>query len=231
MDCRFNGTLNLCSEPECLDSVVTVERRPGLGAPHGPNHDMLKVHSILFDRNMPFKERCAKYRLETAWNMISALEAEKKPMPKCLCCHNVVSLPCWCCIDCYGEFLRSYTKISPCSSELFCVEEEEFICVDCEHKCLAFNDTHTRKHTIVRVFQKVETTVVSTEERLKVVEEQLGAVNGELGLVKGELVSVKGELGSVKGQLGSVQEELSKVTRLLSKLFEKDAEGTLGDPR
>ena len=80
--------------------------------------------------------------------------------------------------------------------------EEKFICADCEHKCLAFNDTHTKKHTLVRVIKKVEESKVSTEERLKTLE----------------------------GQLGSVQEELSKMRQLFEKLFEKGAEGSPSDP-
>ena len=80
--------------------------------------------------------------------------------------------------------------------------EEKFICADCEQKCLAFNDTHTKKHTLVRVIHKVEESKVSTEERLKALE----------------------------GQLGSVQEELSKMRQLFSKLFEKGAEGSPSDP-
>jgi len=89
----------------------------------------------------------------------------------------------------------------PLAHEFFCVEEK-FICADCEQKCLAFNDTHTKKHTLVRVIQKVEESKVSTEERLKALE----------------------------GQLGSVQEELSKMRQLFSKLFEKGAEGSPSDP-
>ena len=85
--------------------------------------------------------------------------------------------------------------------EFFCAEDK-FICADCEHKGLAFNDTHTKKHTLVRVTRKVEESKVSTEERLKALE----------------------------GQLGSVQEELSKMRQLFSKLFEKGAEGSPSDP-
>lgn len=80
--------------------------------------------------------------------------------------------------------------------------EGRFICADCEYKGLAFNETHTKKHTLVRVVQKVEESKVSTEERLKAVE----------------------------GHLESVEGELLKVRQLLSKLFEKGAEGSPSDP-
>jgi hypothetical protein len=100
---------------------------------------------------------------------------------------------------------------------------EKFICAVCEYKCLAFNETHTRKHTLVRVVRKVEKSSGSTEERLKAVEGQLGSVQGKLG-------SVEGQLGSVQGKLGSVQDELLKMRQLFEKLFEKGMEGSPSDP-
>ena len=82
--------------------------------------------------------------------------------------------------------------------------EDKFICADCEHKGLAFNDVHTKKHALVRVIQKVGESRGSTEERLKAIEEQLG-------------------------QLASVQEELSKMRTLFEKLFEKGTRGFLAE--
>ena len=51
MDCHGESTVDLCSEPECLNSVVTLERHRGLMPPHTPNHNVLKVHRILFNRD------------------------------------------------------------------------------------------------------------------------------------------------------------------------------------
>ena len=85
--------------------------------------------------------------------------------------------------------------------QALCVEEK-FICADCEYKSLAINEIHTRKHTIVRVVQKVEVSKVSTEERL----------------------------GAVERHLESVQDELSKMRQLFSKLVEKGVEGLPSDP-
>ena len=50
---------------------------------------------------------------------------------------------------------------------------EKFICDDCENKGLAFNETHTKIHTIVRVSEKVEEEELSVEERLQLVESEL----------------------------------------------------------
>jgi len=198
MDCHDKTTVDFCSEPECLNSVVTSKTRPGLKTPHTPNHDMLKVHRILFDRDTAKAEKNAKSALEAARKTILDLQEKKKPMPPCSHCQNAVSLPCWYCVDCTSQFLQNAYAFP--AHEFFCVEK--FICADCEHKCLAFNDTHTKKHTLVRVIQKVEESKVSTEERLKALE----------------------------GQLGSVQEELSKMRQLFSKLFEKGTEGSPSDP-
>ena len=98
-------------------------------------------------------------------------------------------------------FSHSFSSSLRLLTRVLCVEEK-FICADCEDESLAFNEIHTKKHTLVRVFQKVEESKVSTEERLKAFE----------------------------GQLGSVQNELSKMRQLLSKLFEKGAEGSPSDP-
>jgi len=117
MDCHFNNTLDLCSEPECLDSVITSKHLSGLEAPHTPKHSILKVHHVLFSRDAARTERNAKAALEVAWNMISDLEANKA-MPGCDCCRNMVSLPCWYCVDCTGEFLQN-PFILPRSNEFF----------------------------------------------------------------------------------------------------------------
>ena len=113
MDCHCNETLDLCPEPECLDSVVAPKRLPGLVTPHTPNHDVLKVNRILFGRDTTITEQNAKDALVAARNTISDLMAEKKPMPGCICCRNVISLPCWYCVDCTGEFTQNPSKISP----------------------------------------------------------------------------------------------------------------------
>jgi len=109
---------------------------------------------------------------------LSDLKAQKEPMPQCAHCKESVSQPCWYCVDC--------TK-------------ERFICDDCEYKCLAFNDVHTKKHILVRVTDKVVEAVVSTEDRLRTVE----------------------------GQLKSVQDRLREMEGLLSKLLENGSKSPL----
>ena len=103
MDCHFRNMLDLCSEPECFNSVITPKHLPGLEAPHTPNHGMLKVHRVFFNRDVARVERSAKEALEAARTTISDLEAEKQPFPGCVCCRSAVSLPCWYCVDCASE--------------------------------------------------------------------------------------------------------------------------------
>jgi len=104
MDCRDTTTVDLCSEPECFNSVLTLEDRPDLKSPHTPNHNMLKVHRVLFDRDTVRTEKNAKDALEAARQTLSELKLKKKPMPKCVHCQKVVSLPCWYCADCTSGF-------------------------------------------------------------------------------------------------------------------------------
>ena len=201
MDCHDKTTVDLCSKPKCIDSVLALKNRPDFKGPHTPNHNMLKVHRILFDRDMARAERNAKDALEAARQTLSELKLKKKPMPKCIHCQKVVSLPCWYCVDCTSGFSYNLFSDLRLLTGVLCVEEK-FICADCECQCLAFNEIHTKKHILVRVIQKVEESNVSAEERLKAVE----------------------------GHLGSVQDELSKMRQLLSKLLEKGAEGSPSDP-
>jgi len=119
IDCHFNNTLDLCSKPECLDSVITPKRRPGLEAPHTPNHDMLKVRQIIFDRDVARTKKKAGDALEAARNTLSDLETKELPTPGCVRCRNVISLPCWYCADCTGEIPQDFFKPAPCSSDLF----------------------------------------------------------------------------------------------------------------
>ena len=113
MDCHDKTTVDLCSEPECLNAVITVRNRLELKPPHMPDHDMLKVHRILFDRDTARMERNAKDALEAARRTLSELKS-KKPMPKCVHCLNTVSLPCWYCVDCTSGFscFLSYVLLS-----------------------------------------------------------------------------------------------------------------------
>ena len=83
----------------------------------------------------------------------------------------------------------------------FAPTEERFICEDCEYGSLAFNDVHTKNHTLVRVVEKMTETVVSTEERLRTVE----------------------------GHLESVQVRLGRMELLLSKLLQKGIEDSLDE--
>lgn len=106
MDCHGDSTLDLCSEPGCFNSVLTLEGRPDLKSPHTPNHNMVKVHRILFDRDTARTETNAKDALEVARKTLSELKLKKKPMPKCIHCQKVVSSPCWYCVDCTsGSFV------------------------------------------------------------------------------------------------------------------------------
>ena len=93
--------MDLCSEPECINSTVTFEEADRKS--HLPNHGMFKVHRMIFDRDTARIENLAKDALDSVRGTISQLKKEQKPMPECARCKNTVSLPCWCCVECTGE--------------------------------------------------------------------------------------------------------------------------------
>jgi hypothetical protein len=119
MDCHGKTTVDLCSEPECLNSVVTLESRPDLKAPHTPNHNMLKVHRILFSRDTARTERNAKDALEAARQTLSELKFKKKPMPKCIHCQKVYHYPAGTASTAQVSFRIISFLISVCSRKSF----------------------------------------------------------------------------------------------------------------
>ena len=102
MDCDGGKTtLDLCSELECVNSTVT--SKAANTKAHTPNHGMFKVHRIIFDRDIGRIEKTAKDALNAARRTLSELKEGKEPMPGCVRCKTIISLPCWCCVDCTGE--------------------------------------------------------------------------------------------------------------------------------
>ena len=102
MDCNSERwTLDLCSEPDCINSVVKFEAS-GKKQVHLPTHEMFKVHRIIFDRDTRRIENTAKDALASARATLLELE-EGQPKPECTHCKTAISLPCWYCVDCAGE--------------------------------------------------------------------------------------------------------------------------------
>ena len=86
---------------------------------------------------------------------------------------------------------------------------EKFICDGCEHEELAFNETHTNMHTLVRVSEKVEEKVLSMEERLQLVEGELTKMRQLLAMLVEK--STQGSPGDplTKGDLKAAAIEVS----------------------
>ena len=99
MDCRSEDTtVDLCSEPECINSTFEGADRKM----HTPSHRMFKIYRIIFDRDLGRVEETAKNALDSARGTLSEFEG-MKPMPECVHCNTTISLPCWYCVDCTGE--------------------------------------------------------------------------------------------------------------------------------
>jgi hypothetical protein len=102
MDCHSaRTTVDLCSEPECVNSTVTFKATDR--KTHLPNHGMFKVHRIIFDRDTGRIEKTAKDALDAARGTLSELKEAESPMPGCFHCKTTISLPCWSCVDCTGK--------------------------------------------------------------------------------------------------------------------------------
>jgi hypothetical protein len=127
MDCHGKPTVGLCSRPEWLNSVLMPESRLDLKAPHRPNHNMLKVHRILFGRDIARTERNAK----------DALEAARRTLSEG-------------CIITLLVLRRLHKRVSISHPRLLtrvlCVEEK-IVCADCEDRCLAPNEIHEEAHS------------------------------------------------------------------------------------
>ena len=103
MDCHSETTtVDLCSEPDCVNSTVMLETRAAGLKTHLPSHRMFKIHRIIFARDIGKIEGTAKDTLNSARGTLSGLK-EGEPMPECIHCKTRISLPCWCCTDCTGE--------------------------------------------------------------------------------------------------------------------------------
>ena len=75
MDCHNDTTtVDLCSEPECVNSAITFKEAGK--KTHLPRHGMFKVYRILFDRDSARVENGAKSALEFAQNTLSKLKEE-----------------------------------------------------------------------------------------------------------------------------------------------------------
>jgi len=109
MDCHSLETVDLCSEPECINSTVTFEDAEREA--HSPNHGMFKVHRIIFNRDVGRIEKTAKDALDSVRGTLSEPTEGKEPMAGCVHCATAISLPCWCCVECTGE--REFCIDSP----------------------------------------------------------------------------------------------------------------------
>lgn len=98
--------MNLCSEPECVNSRVKFEDPDR--KPHLPTHRMLKTRRFIFDREIARVENAARNDANILHSAI--LQFREASIPKCTYCKTVVTLPSWFCAECAGEW-KSGTKV------------------------------------------------------------------------------------------------------------------------
>lgn len=61
---RFNNTIDLCDNPDCYNAIVPTTKRTDLERPHVPEHDMVKIRTVVQDGELPAFDRRAKQALE-----------------------------------------------------------------------------------------------------------------------------------------------------------------------
>ena len=104
IDCSDEKTtVDLCSKQECVNS--TVASGDAGRKPHLPSHLMIKVYRHIFDRDLEgFGCLIPRAILDKARKTFPRLKEEGEPLPGCMCCKAAVSMPCWCCLGCFGAW-------------------------------------------------------------------------------------------------------------------------------
>ena len=83
----------------------------------------------------------------------------------------------------------------------------EVICDDCEQNGLAFNDSHTPAHAIVRISEEEgKEQELSTQERLRLVEDELAKMRQNLVEVTKTVAEVTQTVSEMKQALGKLVE-------------------------
>ncbi|KAJ7135469.1 hypothetical protein C8R43DRAFT_1021198 [Mycena crocata] len=168
LTCRLEDTFDtadFCDTPSCTSAKVVPS---GMTRPHLPTHDILKLRRVVHLRQFGQTYRLAKAALVRARKLFPSLEEE--PMdtasslghsapsnvasPKCAACHELVTQPCWFCVQC---------------------EEPSFICNSCDSntkKKMTFGYHDAHSHDLVRCQPLVEEVEITLEDRLADLEQR-----------------------------------------------------------
>lgn len=60
----YYRTVDFCGDPKCFGATISVEQRDDLEKPHIPEHDFVKIRSVLQYRDQPDLDRRAKKALQ-----------------------------------------------------------------------------------------------------------------------------------------------------------------------
>ena len=123
MDCfSETGSVDFCSKQECVNSTVTVTTRGADSKRHVPSHLMIKVHRYIFDRDLEELGGFVRDILDDARNTLLRLKEEGKPLAGCMSCKAAVSMPCWCCVECFGAWKPAKIETSLTSTRPYRTE-------------------------------------------------------------------------------------------------------------
>jgi len=165
LDCRGDTTLDLCSEPKCLNSTITfgtADRKP-----HSPSHGMIKTRRPIYDTKFGRVEEDARSMLPSLSGMVD------KQLFACDFCKTTLSAPGWNCLDCSTGGFETWL----------------FICDNCERQDLGFSQRHTKSHIILRIPKKEKKR--STEERLQFLEDKSAKIEDKLAGIEDKLMEIR----------------------------------------
>ncbi|KAI0056627.1 hypothetical protein BV25DRAFT_1864510 [Artomyces pyxidatus] len=122
-------SVDLCNEVKCITSVVTLDARPDLVAPHQADHHLVKVRTVISVRQVwrvqkeahaalkKVEDICAKLASQKATTSemgpimgfapqtIATVSDRPPVLPVCGVCKCSLTLPCWYCVKCDDRML------------------------------------------------------------------------------------------------------------------------------
>ena len=98
MDCPGEKTMNLCSEPECVNSTIIFEAADR--KPHLPSHRVVKTRRPIYDREFGRVEQDARGMFNLSHAIFQQPREGEEESGGCIRCKAVLLPPCWYCFDC-----------------------------------------------------------------------------------------------------------------------------------
>lgn len=198
-------TLDLCSAPDCVKAIVSLDERPDLTSPHLPSHDLCQLRKNMHPRERQqydIQARRALRRAHTALDEMDNSEGNNDSESQelvhetlaCSGCGNPVTRPCWYCAECNG----TCTCLSG-GRDADIITDDVFVCVPCDTKGGVAKGSHLATHTLVVCQTR------ASKEAPPTLEQRIGSE------VERRLENVNSRLEGLETQLARIQQMLESV--------------------